>query len=140
MQSIIFTKSSILDVSLGSEYVWDYRLWIRLWIHLCFFYYYFHFESIKFRRSRSQTSFIIDVFKNFAIFTGKRLSWSILVTKLLASKPANLLGRDSNTCFLMNIAKFLRTALFIEHLRWLFFQVMFEISQNFTMKSKKGFY
>ena len=75
--------------------------WIRLdyclWIRVCFFYYFFHFESIKFISSRSQMSFKIDVFKKFAIFTGKHLCWSLFVIKLPASKPANLLNKDSNT-------------------------------------------
>ena len=34
IQSIIFAKGSILDVSLVSEYVSDYRLWIYLWMRL----------------------------------------------------------------------------------------------------------
>ena len=91
--STIFAKRFILDVSLGSEYVSDYRLWVRL----CFFYYFFHFESIKFRGRRSQMSFKIEVFKNFAIFTGKHLGCSLFVIKLPAYEPANLLKRYSNT-------------------------------------------
>ena len=50
------------------------------------------------RGSRSQMFFKIDVLKNFAIFTGRRFQHS---------------------CFPVNIAKFLKTAFFIEHLRWL---------------------
>ena len=42
--------------------------------------------------------------------------------------------------FSINIAKFLRTAFFIEHLRWLLFKAMFETYQNFTKKDEKGFY
>ena len=53
MQATIFAKIFIFDVSLGSGYVSHYRLWIRL----CFLYYFFHFESIKFRSSFSQMSF-----------------------------------------------------------------------------------
>ena len=99
-QKVNFTKSFILDVSLGSEYVSNYRFWMRL-------YYFFHFESIKFRSSRSQMSFKIEVFKNFAMFTGKHLYWSVLVTKLPAYKPANLLKRDSNTsAFLLILLNF----------------------------------
>ena len=81
----------------GSEYVSNYRLWIRLWIRLCFFYNYFQFESIKSGRSGSQISFKIDEFKNFAIFTGKNLCWSPFVVRLLDCKPANLLKRVTNT-------------------------------------------
>ena len=51
----------------------------------------------KFRSSRSIMSFKIGVFKNFAIFTGKDLCWSLFVIKSPACKLANLLKRDSNT-------------------------------------------
>ena len=37
------------------------------------------------------------VFKNFAIFTGKRLCRSLLLIDLRASRPATFLKRDSNT-------------------------------------------
>ena len=65
--------------------------------YACFFYYYFRFESIKFRSSHSQMSFKIDVLKNFAIFTGKHMCWILFLTKFQACKSANLLKRDSNT-------------------------------------------
>ena len=45
--------------------------------------------------------------------------------------------RLQHRCFPMNLAKFLRTAFFIEHIRELLFKVTFETSQNFTMKNKK---
>ena len=37
------------------------------------------------------------VIKNFAIFTGKHLCWSYFLIKLLASRSATVLKRDSNT-------------------------------------------
>ena len=37
------------------------------------------------------------VLKNFAIFTGKRLCWSLLLIDLRASRPATFLKRDPNT-------------------------------------------
>ena len=46
--------------------------------------------------------FKIGVLKNFAKFTGKHLCWSWFLIKLH-----------------VNIVKFLRTAFFLEHLRWL---------------------
>ena len=103
IHSTVFPKSFILDVLLASEYVSDYRLWI----HLCFFYYFFHLESTKLRSSRSQMSFKADVFKNFSIFTGKNLCWSLFAIKLPACKPANLLKRDSKTSvFLLILLNF----------------------------------
>ena len=46
-------------------------------------------------------TFKINVFKNFAIFTGKHLCQSLFVIKLPACKPANLLKRDFNTSALL---------------------------------------
>ena len=37
------------------------------------------------------------VLKNFVIFTGKHLCWSLFLIKLQALRPAALLTRDSNT-------------------------------------------
>ena len=48
-----------------------------------------------YRSSRSQVFFKIGVIKNFPIFTGKVLCWSLSLIKM---------------CFPVNIAKFLRTA------------------------------
>ena len=56
---------------------------------VCFCYYYFDFELIKLRSSRSQMS--------IAIFTGHDMCLSFLLIKVKASKPATLLKRDSNT-------------------------------------------
>ena len=53
------------------------------------------------------------VLKNFAVFTGKHLQASNFIKK-----------RFQNMCFPVNIAKFLRTASFIEHLRWLLLKVL----------------
>ena len=36
------------------------------------------------------------VYKNFAIFTGKHLCWSLFLIKLQASRPETLLEIDSN--------------------------------------------
>ena len=92
--------------------------------YVCFFYHYFHFQSKKFKSSRSQMSFKIDVFKNFAIFTGKHLCWSFFVIKLPAYKPANLLKRDSKTNAM-------------EHLRWLLFKVVWNMSELHHEEQKR---
>ena len=115
----------------------DYCLWIRL----SFFYYFFHFASIKFRSSLLHMLFKIEVLKHLAIFTGKQLYWSLLVIKLPGYRPANFIyKRLPYKYFCINIAKFLRTGLFIEFLRCLYFKAMFETCQNVTMKNEKGFY
>ena len=49
-----------------------------------------------YRSSRSQMSFKIGVQKNFAIFIGKHLCWSLFLIQLQAWRPATLLKRDSN--------------------------------------------
>ena len=53
------------------------------------------------------------VYRNFAIFTGKLLCWSLFLIKLKAFRLATLLKRNSNTgVFPVKIAKFLRTTIF----------------------------
>ena len=54
-----------------------------------------------YRNSRSQMFFKIIFLKNFAIFTGKHLCWSLCLIKL-----------QTWGCFPVNIAKFLRTSFF----------------------------
>ena len=137
MLATIFAKIFIFDVSLGSGYVSHYRLWIRL----CCLYYFFHFESMKFRSGRSQMSVKTEAFQNIAILIGKQPCWSLFVIKLPAYKPANLLKGDSKTSILLLILLNSQEQLFfIEYLRWLYFKAMFETRQNFTMKNTKGFY
>ena len=57
------------------------------------------------RSSRSQMFEVdVDVLKNFEMFTGKHLCWSLF----LIERPATLLNR----CFPVNIAKFFKKQLF----------------------------
>ena len=51
---------------------------------------------VKVRNSRSQVFFRIGVLKNFAIFTGRHLCWSLFLMKSQAFRPASLLNRDFN--------------------------------------------
>ena len=134
-----FCKKFHLRCSLGSEYVSNYCLWMCLWMRLCFSYYYFHFESRKFRRSSSQMSFKINVFKSFAIFTGKRLCWSLFLIKLLACKPGSLSKGDSNTGLFLWILQISKNSFFYRTPSVAVFKAMFETCQNFTMKNKKAF-
>ena len=57
--------------------------------------------------------FKTGVLKNFAMFTGKSLCWSLILIICFIKKILQ------HRYFSVNIAKFLKTALFIEHLRWL---------------------
>ena len=45
--------------------------------------------------SRWQMFLKVDVLKKFAIFTRKRLCWSLFLVKLLDFRPATLFKRDS---------------------------------------------
>ena len=68
-------------------------------------------------RSSLRSCFIKKiVLKNFAIFTGNHLWWSLFLTKLQAIRPTTLLERDSNTGVYLGILRncweqlFLRTS------------------------------
>ena len=65
--------------------------------------------------------FKIVVLKNFAIFTGKHQCWSLFLIKLQTFRLQcfNIKKRFHHRCFPVNIAKFVRTAFFMEHLWWL---------------------
>ena len=71
----------------------------------------------KYRSSRSQIFLKIGVLKNFANFTEKHLCSSLFLIKLQA------LRRESNTCFPVKFARFLRAPFFRENLLWLLLNV-----------------
>ena len=55
------------------------------------------------KSSRSRMFFKISVLKNFAMFTGKHLCWSLFLKNIQAWRPATLLKRYSNiVIFLWN--------------------------------------
>ena len=70
------------------------------------------FIKNKCRSSHWQMFFKIGALKNFAIITGKHLCQSLILIKSQALR-----------CFPVNITKFLRAVIFIEHLRWLLLQM-----------------
>ena len=55
--------------------------------------------------------FKIGVLKRYAIFTGKHLCCSLFLIRSQTFRQKR--------CFSVNIVKYLKTALFIEHLHWL---------------------
>ena len=98
----------------------------------------FFFNILKYRNSRSQMFFKIGALKNFAIFKGKHLRWSLFFKNVAGLSPAILLKkRLSHSCFLANIERFLRTAFYIEQLRWLLLKVgnSFYICNLYCFKS-----
>ena len=69
--------------------------------------------------------FKIGSLKNLLLFTRKHLCWDLFLIKLrLELFLKKVLKRDSNTSVSCGIANFLRTAFFIEHLRWLLLTVL----------------
>ena len=77
-------------------------------------------ESIQKQLLTEQMFFEIGVLKNFAIIRGKHLRWSVFLTKLQVCN------------FPVNIAKFLRTAFFIKHLRWLLLKNPYISQENIS--------
>ena len=72
----------------------------------------------------------IGVLRNFKIFAEKHLCWSPFLIKILA---CNFIEKTlQHRCFPKNIAKFVRTAFFIEHLRWLL--LVTAISRRYSEK------
>ena len=62
------------------------------------------------------------VLKNFTVFTGKHLCWSLLLIKLQACNFVKKETLAQVFCVFtpVNFVKFLRTPFLKEHLRWLF--------------------
>ena len=69
----------------------------------------------RYRGSCSLMLLQIGTLKNFAIFTGKRLCWSIFLIKFIKK-------RLQHGCLSLNLTKVLRAAKVLEHLRWLFLE------------------
>ena len=77
------------------------------------------------RSSCSQMLFKIGVLKNFTLFTGKLLCWSLSLMKLLGWRPCNFIKeRLQHRYFPVNNVKFFRTHFFTEHLWWLLLYVV----------------
>ena len=70
------------------------------------------------KSSRSQIFFQTSSLKDFTIFTGKHLCWGLVLIKLqtFLETPTQV--------FPVVIVKFLRTAFFIENIRWLLLTVL----------------
>ena len=85
--------------------------------------------------------FQIGVPKNFAIFTGKHLCWSLFLIKLQAFRSITLLQIDSNTGFFpVKFANFLRTLCFTEHIRWLHLSVMISVTAYILLTCIANFF
>ena len=110
-----------------------------------------------YRSSRPEVFCKKGVLKNFAIFTGKHLCWSLFLIKLQAWKIRNVHRKASvlvslfnkiaglkassffkkrlqHSCFSVNIAKLLRIALFIE----LFRRLLLDLTQSKLTQSRQS--
>ena len=78
---------------------------------------------VKYRSSLSQMFFKVGSLKNFAIFTGKHLCWSLFLIKLQAWACNFVKKRLQRRCFPENIATSFTTTFLIEHLWWLLLKI-----------------
>ena len=58
-----------------------------------------------------------DFLKNFSIFTGKQLRWSLFSIKLHVCSPTTLFKRDSTQVFCCEYCEIFKNTHFEEHLR-----------------------
>ena len=77
----------------------------------------------QFKNNHSQIFFKIGVLKNFAIFTGKHMCWSLFLIEMQTFR--SLLKRDSNTyVFLWILRNFYKQLFHDEHLSWLLLAIV----------------
>ena len=77
------------------------------------------------------------VLKNLSKFTGKHLCWNLFINKVSGWRPASLLKKCLHYwCFLMNFAKFLRTAFRRNTYRKLLLSVVLKNQQFINFKNK----
>ena len=69
------------------------------------------------RSSHRRCSVDKGVLKNFAIFTGKHLSWSLFLIKFRAFRPATLLKETPTQVFSCKICETFKNTYFEKHLR-----------------------
>ena len=85
----------------------------------------------KNRSSCSQMFFKIVVLKNFTIFTGKPLRWSLFA----GHQACNFIKNTPAQIFFVNIAKIFKTTFFREHFWWLLLKKL-KLTTLFSNKGK----
>ena len=58
------------------------------------------------------SEYVVYVLKNFRIFKGRQLFWSLVLIKLQARMPATLLKRDSNVDLFLSIWEIFKNTFF----------------------------
>ena len=97
-----------------------------------------HYRCLKNPKyiSRSQMFFKIAVPKNFANLIEKKLCWRLFLIKLQAWALQLYLKGASTQVFSYEVCEILRTPFFIEHLRWLLFDLGLQKNINCLKKFK----
>ena len=82
-----FSQQQILFLAKSGIYCWQSHLFLRR----------AHVET-RVKRQKQLPKLLCkkDVFRNFAIFTGRQLCWSLFLIELQTFRPAALLEMDSN--------------------------------------------
>ena len=76
-------------------------------------------NSTIFRSSHRRCSIEKSVLKNFVIFTGKQLCWSLFFNKAADLQACNFIKRRLQyRCFLVSITKFLRMPILKDNCKW----------------------
>ena len=117
-----------LQISSNFSIYMNVALVEKIDLDLEFFFFFFFFSRFHFcyhsqdfhEEATGQVLYKKAVLKNFAIFTGKHLCWSLINLKgFWACITCTPTKRFQHRSFPVNIAKFLLTPFFIEHLPWL---------------------
>ena len=74
-------------------------------------------RTAGYRNSRSQMFFKIGVLKNFAVFIGKHLCWSLIFNRVADFRPATILKKRLEQMFYCKYCKIFKNTCFEEHLR-----------------------
>ena len=100
----------------------------------------FILTKVTFRSSRQEVFCKKGVLKNFAIFTGKRLCWT-LFNKVTGLQACNfIMKRLQHICFPVNIVKFLRTTILKKICKRLLSKILGTlIHSNLSKRNEKSY-
>ena len=102
----LFIKRRTSGITNDNDWYNEWPLWLKIFFnqYKCYSVYILIFINII-------------VLKNFAIFTGKHLCWSLLLIDLRTWRPATFLKRNSNTEFSREYCKIFKSTYFDKNLR-----------------------
>ena len=125
-QNVIIITQTFLDLQISLFKIiiifgWKLCILIQItiWDRILIFFQIFT-ESNLYGSSHLKCSVRKGVLRSFAKFTGKHLCQTLYFDKVAGLTPATLLKKRLwHRCLPVNIAAFLRTPFFTEHLRWM---------------------